>query len=161
MMDSRGGRCLTPDRRSIFDDDEWDWIVEHASGDFDHLVIGTSLPFLLGQGMHYFEAWNEAVCDGAWGGLAARGGEWVRRELDLEHWAAFDMSFKRLTKLLEEVGSGERGKPPASIVVISRRRPPRLSRRGRVPALGRRRERRLPGDLLADAEPAGRAARSG
>ncbi len=119
MMDSRGGRCLTPDRRSIFDDDEWDWIVEHANGDFDHLVIGTSLPFLLGQGMHYFEAWNEAVCDGAWGGLAARGGEWVRRELDLEHWAAFDISFKRLTKLIEEVGSGARGKAPASIVVIS------------------------------------------
>ena len=48
-------------------DEEWDWIVEHASGDFDHLVIGTSLPFLLGQGMHFIEAWNEAVCEGAWG----------------------------------------------------------------------------------------------
>ena len=119
MMDSRGGRCLTPDRRSIFDDEEWDWIVEHASGDFDHLVIGTSLPFLLGHGMHFLEAWNEAVCQGAWGKLAARGGEWVRRELDLEHWAAFDLSFRRLTNLLEEVGAGKRGKPPASIVVIS------------------------------------------
>ncbi|MGI8460353.1 MAG: alkaline phosphatase D family protein [Solirubrobacterales bacterium] len=118
MMDSRGGRCLTPDRRSIFDDVEWDWIVEHATGDFDHLVIGSSLPFLLGQGMHYFEAWNEAVCDGAWGRLAARGGEWVRRELDLEHWAAFSKSFDRLATLLEEVGSGERGKPPASIVML-------------------------------------------
>jgi hypothetical protein len=119
MMDSRGGRCLTPDRRSIFDDEEWDWIVEHCTGDFDHLVIGTSLPWLLGQGMHYVEAWNEAVCEGAWGKLAARGGEWVRRELDLEHWAAFDRSFDKLAELLGEVGSGKRGKPPASIVVIS------------------------------------------
>jgi hypothetical protein len=119
MMDSRGGRCLTPDRRSIFDDDEWDWIVEHATGDFDHLVVGTSLPWLLGQGMHFVEAWNEAVCEGAWGDLAARAGEWVRRELDLEHWAAFDRSFDKLAELLGEVGSGKHGKPPASIVVIS------------------------------------------
>jgi hypothetical protein len=119
MMDSRGGRCLTPHRRSIFDDHEWDWITEHATGDFDHLVIGTSLPFLLGYGMHYAEAWNEAVCDGAWGGVAARIGEKIRRGLDLEHWSAFRMSFERLTRLLEEVGSGKRGKPPASIVVVS------------------------------------------
>jgi hypothetical protein len=119
MMDSRGGRCLTPHRRSIFDDHEWDWITEHATGDFDHLVIGTSLPYLLGYGMHYVEAWNEAVCEGAWGGLAAKVGEKIRRALDLEHWAAFQMSFDRLTKLLEEVGSGKRGKPPASIVVVS------------------------------------------
>ena len=118
LMDSRGGRVLEDDRRSIFDDDEWDWIVEKATGDFDHLVIGSSLPFLLGQGMHYLEAWNEAVCDGAWGGRAAKLGEKVRRGLDLEHWAAFRMSFERLTKLLGEVGSGERGTPPASIVLL-------------------------------------------
>jgi hypothetical protein len=119
IMDSRGGRCLTPHRRSIFDDHEWGWITEHARGDFDHLVIGTSLPFLLGYGMHYVEAWNEAVCDGAWGGVAARVGEKIRRALDLEHWAAFEMSFNRLTRLLEEVGAGKHGKPPASIVVVS------------------------------------------
>ena len=118
MMDSRGGRVLQPDRRSIFDDDEWDWIVDKATGDFDHLVIGSSLPFLLGSGMHYLEAWNEAVCDGAWGKIGARLGERVRRSLDLEHWAAFRMSFERMTKLLSEVGSGERGEPPASIVVL-------------------------------------------
>jgi hypothetical protein len=119
MMDSRGGRCLTPDRRSIFDDGEWSWITEHASGDFDHLIIGTSLPFLLGYGTHYLEAWNEAVCEGAWGGLAAQGGEMIRRAIDLEHWAAFKLSFERLTRLLEEVGSGKRGEPPASIVIVS------------------------------------------
>ena len=83
------GQGAGPGRRSIFDDDEWDWIVDKATGDFDHLVIGSSLPFLFGQGMHYLEAWNEAVCDGAWGGAGARLGERVRRSLDLEHWAAF------------------------------------------------------------------------
>ncbi len=118
MMDSRAGRVLKPERRSIFDDDEWDWIVEHASGDFDHLVIGSSLPFLLGPGMHYLEAWSEAVCDGAWGPLGAWVGERLRRDLDLEHWAAFRISFDRLADLLREVGSGKRGKAPASIVIL-------------------------------------------
>ena len=118
MMDSRGGRVLEEDRRSIFDDDEWDWIVDKATGDFDHLVIGSSLPFLLGQGLHYVEAWNEAVCDGAWGKLWANLGERIRRAADLEHWAAFRMSFERMTKLLTEVGSGARGKAPGSIVVL-------------------------------------------
>jgi hypothetical protein len=118
MMDSRAGRVLKPERRSIFDDDEWAWIVEHASGDFDHLVIGSSLPFLLGPGMHYLEAWSEAICDGAWGPLGAWAGERLRRGLDLEHWAAFRTSFDRFTNLLEEVGSGKRGQAPASIVIL-------------------------------------------
>ena len=59
------------------------------TGDFDHLLIATSLPLMLAPGMHQLEAWNEAVCAGAWGGLAARAGEKIRQALDLEHWAAF------------------------------------------------------------------------
>jgi hypothetical protein len=39
--------------------------------------------------------------------------------MDFDHWASFGMSFERLSKLLEEVGSGQRGDPPASIVVLS------------------------------------------
>jgi hypothetical protein len=35
-------------------------------------------------GLHDLEAWNEAVCDGAWGELAAIWGERVRCSLDLE-----------------------------------------------------------------------------
>jgi hypothetical protein len=119
FMDSRAGRVLREDRRSIFDDEEWDWIVEHASGDFDHLLISTTVPYLLSPGFHFLEAWSERVGDGAWGGLAARGAEKLRRALDFDHWASFDMSFQRLRRLLEEVGSGERGKAPASIVVLS------------------------------------------
>ena len=119
VMDSRSGRVLEEDRRSIFDDDERDWIVDHAGGEFDHLLIGTSVPFLLAQGAHHLEAWNEAVTDGVWGRLAARLGEKMRRALDFDHWAAFGMSFRRLAALLEEVGSGKRGPAPASIVVLS------------------------------------------
>jgi hypothetical protein len=119
FMDSRAGRVLEEGERSIFDDGEWEWIVEHASGDFDHLLIATTVPFLLSPGFHFLEAWSERVGDGAWGGAAARGAEKLRRGLDFDHWASFDKSFQLLRGLLEEVGSGERGKAPASIVVLS------------------------------------------
>ena len=61
---------------------------------------------------------NDAVCDGAWGKLAARIGEKVRRAIDLEHWAACQDSFHRLVRTLEELASGRRGRPPASIVLL-------------------------------------------
>jgi hypothetical protein len=119
FMDSRAGRVLDEGERAIVDDDEWDWIVEHASGDFDHLLLATTVPWLLSPGFHHLEAWSERVCDGAWGGLAARGAEKLRRSVDFDHWASFDKSFQGLRQLLEEVGSGKLGKPPASIVVLS------------------------------------------
>jgi hypothetical protein len=119
FMDSRAARVLTRERRSMFDDEVWDWIVDHANGDFDHLLIGTTVPFLLSPAFHHLEAWNERLCNGACGGLAAKASEKLRRTLDFDHWAAFEESFHRMRKLLEEVGSGKRGKPPASIVILS------------------------------------------
>jgi PhoD-like phosphatase len=119
VIDSRAGRVLEEGRRSMLDDNEWDWIYEHATGGFDHLLIGTSLPWLLGRGMHYAEAWNEAVAGGAWGPLAAKAAESMRQSADMEHWAAFQESFARLAELFRAIGSGERGEPPASIVTLS------------------------------------------
>jgi PhoD-like phosphatase len=119
VTDDRTGRVLDDGRRSIFDEEEWKWIQGHATGDFDHLLIGTSDPFLLGPGLHYVEAWNEAVCDGAWGQGAARLGERMRRALDFDHWAAFQSSFRAFATLLEEVAAGRRGRPPATIGVLS------------------------------------------
>jgi hypothetical protein len=121
MMDSRAGRVLEEEHRSMLDDEEWAWIEDQASGDFDHLLLGTSLPVFLMSAMHHLEAWNEAVCRGAWGRPAAKVGEFVRQLLDLEHWAAFQDSFGHLVKLLRSVASGERsnGPPPASIVFLS------------------------------------------
>jgi PhoD-like phosphatase len=119
MIDTRAGRVLDPRARSMVDRGEWEWITEHARGDFDHLLIGTSLPLLIAPPMHDVEAWNEAVCDGAWGGAAARLGEKLRQGLDLEHWAAFGTSFEAMCELLREVGAGRRGGAPASIVVLS------------------------------------------
>jgi hypothetical protein len=121
MMDSRAGRVLDEEHRSMVDAKEWAWIEEQATGDFDHLVFGTSLPAFLSPGLHHLEAWNEAVCRGSWGRLAARAGEVVRQGVDLEHWSAFHDSFEALVRLLREVGAGERsdGRPPASISILS------------------------------------------
>jgi hypothetical protein len=120
VMDSRAGRVLDPGERQMVDDEEWEYIRSEANGDHNHLLLATSLPFLMAPGMQYLESWNEAVCDGAWGGLWAKWGEKIRQGLDLEHWAAFGKSFHRLRGLLEEVGSGQNGhEPPASIVLLS------------------------------------------
>jgi hypothetical protein len=119
VVDSRAGRVLAEGRRDMLSDTEWEWAEEHCSGDFDHLVVGTSLPVLLAPGLHHLEAWNEAVCGGAWGRLAARAAEKLRQALDLEHWAAFERSFRRMSALLEDVAAGRRGPPPATITLLS------------------------------------------
>ena len=121
MMDSRAGRVLKEGHRSMVDEEEWAWIVEKATGDFDHLFFGTSLPLLLGPGLHHLEAASEVVCAGGWGHPAARLGESVRQLVDLEHWSAFHDSFTELARLLRSVAAGERsnGEPPASVAVLS------------------------------------------
>jgi hypothetical protein len=119
VIDSRAGRVLEEGKRSMLDDEEWDWVAEHFTGDFDHLLVATSLPWLLAPAMHYAEAWSEALAAGAWGGAIAPLGERLRQTGDLEHWAAFQESFARLTELLRSVAAGERGRAPASVVVLS------------------------------------------
>jgi hypothetical protein len=118
MFDSREGRTLGERPRKIIDDTEWEWITQQAQGDFDHYLFADTLPFLLVPALHHVEAWNEAVCAGAWGEWATGIGERIRRALDLEHWAAFNESFQRMMRLLGEIGSGRRGPPPATIIAI-------------------------------------------
>ncbi len=119
VVDSRAGRVLEEEHRLMVDHHEWDWVERQTVGDFDHLLLGTSIPLILAPGIHYFEAWNEAVCSGAWGARAARVGEKIRQTVDLEQWPAFYKSFNRFTGLLKSIATGERGKPPASIAVLS------------------------------------------
>jgi hypothetical protein len=119
MMDARGGRVLEEDRRSMVDEEEWDWIVEMATGDFDHLLLGTSLPLLLGPTMHHLQSWDEKLCSGAWGARAARWAEGFRRSEDLDHWASFHDSFAAMVGLIQSVASGDRGTPPSTILILS------------------------------------------
>ena len=106
VIDSRAARLLAEGRRDMVDDEEWQWIAEHARGSYDHLIIASTLPVFMTPGIDGFEAWNEAVCAGSWGRLAARAGERIRRRLDLEHWPAFQRSFRTMIDLLRELATG-------------------------------------------------------
>jgi hypothetical protein len=119
VVDSRAARVLSDDEREMIDDEEWDWILGHSREEMDHLVIVSTLPVFMSPGVHYLEAWNEAVCAGAWGRRAAWAGERLRRAIDLEHWPAFQTSFSRMVDMLRDVAIGASGvKPPASVTLI-------------------------------------------
>jgi hypothetical protein len=119
VVDSRAARVLSDAGRDMVDDDEWEWITELSRAELDHLVIASTLPVFMSPGVHYLEAWNEAICSGVWGAHAARLGERLRRALDLEHWPAFQRSFERMMQLLRDVSSGASGvTPPASVTLV-------------------------------------------
>ncbi|MGC0236160.1 alkaline phosphatase D family protein [Arthrobacter sp. SD76] len=68
VVDSRAARNLAPDRRALLDDVEMAWLDDRMQGGFRHLLVGTSLPFLLPMGLHHLESWDEAISEGAWAG---------------------------------------------------------------------------------------------
>jgi hypothetical protein len=120
MVDSRAARVLDEDRRAMLDPGEAGWLREQVLADegaYDHLLIGTSLPWLLPHLVHDAEGWDAALCAGERGDRWARFGEWLRRGADLEHWAAFPRSFADLADLIGEAGSAPGA--PASVCVLS------------------------------------------
>jgi PhoD-like phosphatase len=117
VIDARSDRVLGQPRQMV-SDTEWQWVTESVAGDWDHVVLATSLPVLLSRGIHDVEAWNEAVCAGAWGQRFAPIGERIRRAGDLEHWAAFGHSFTLFERLLTGLARGEDGKPPATVTIL-------------------------------------------
>jgi phosphodiesterase/alkaline phosphatase D-like protein len=123
MIDSRAGRVLEEQRRRMVDDDEFAWIeaamTRSAAEGVQHLIVGTSLPWLLPYAIHNLERWNETLNvrhEGAWRGRVA---EQVRQAADLEHWAAFGDSFERLGRILTSIARGEHGPAPATALVLS------------------------------------------
>ncbi|MGW0463890.1 DUF7800 domain-containing protein [Streptomyces sp. NPDC003027] len=123
MIDTRAARVLREDARAMLDPAEADWVRAQALADpgtYDHLLVGTSLPWLLPPLVHDAEAWSTALCRGERGGPDgrwARFAEALRQRADLEHWAAFPSSFDALTALLAEAGSGPQA--PATVCVLS------------------------------------------
>ncbi|MFE1200204.1 alkaline phosphatase D family protein [Streptomyces sp. NPDC058762] len=120
MVDSRAARVLEEDRRTMLDPGEAAWLREQIMderGAYDHLLIGTSLPWLLPHLVHDVEAWNSAICGGERGARWARLGERIRRGADLEHWSAFPSSFTALGDLIAEAGTGPEA--PATVSVLS------------------------------------------
>jgi PhoD-like phosphatase len=120
VVDSRAARVLDEDHRQMVDDEEWEWIAERSRADLDHLLVVSTLPVFMSPGIHHLEAWNEAVCAGAWGAAAARPAERLRRALDLEHWPAFHDSFRLMVELVRDVATGGGGArtAPASVILI-------------------------------------------
>ena len=119
VVDSRAARVLEPDRRSMLDDEELAWVDEHLQGDVDHLLVGTSLPFLLAPGLHHIESFSESIAEGAWGRPGKWLGERSRQMADLEHWAAFQQGFRDVAGMVLEVASGKRGRAPRTITFLS------------------------------------------
>ncbi|MFH9293548.1 alkaline phosphatase D family protein [Streptomyces sp. NPDC017520] len=120
MVDTRAARVLAEKERAMLDAEEADWLRDAVLDDpssYDHLLIGSSLPWLLPPLVHDAERWNAALCAGVRGPRWARFGEKLRRASDLEHWAAFPESFDRFTELLREAGSGPEA--PATVCVLS------------------------------------------
>jgi hypothetical protein len=119
VVDSRAARVLEAGERSVLDETEMAWLDEQLRGDYEHLFIGTSLPYLLPPGLHHLEAWNEALVDGRWGRRFTRPGEKLRTMFDLEHWAAFNQGFRDVAAMVTEVADGGRGRAPRSVTFLS------------------------------------------
>ncbi len=120
MVDSRAGRVLDEEKRAVLGAQDVRWLEEQllsSRADCDHLLVGSSLPWLLPPLVHDAERWSAALCGGVRGARWARRGETLRQASDLEHWAAFPASFDWLTGLLAEAAAG--GDAPATVAVLS------------------------------------------
>ncbi len=119
VIDSRAGRDVRVGRRELVQDEEWAWIREQATLPARHLLLASSVPFLLAPGLHHAEAWDEALTEGAWGPLGAFAGERLRLLAVMDHWASFQRTYRRFAELIDDVAHGRAGEPPASIVMLS------------------------------------------
>ena len=119
MIDVRHARVLTPGRRRMVVEHDWEWIGERCKEHVEHLLIGSSLPVFVPPGLHDLQLWNEALADGRWGHVVARSAEWIRRTLDLEDWPSFAASFDAFVQLLCDVGGQAAGRAPRTISVLS------------------------------------------
>jgi phosphodiesterase/alkaline phosphatase D-like protein len=119
MVDSRCGRMLDEDDRTMLDDAEFRWVEcaveEDAADAVDHVLVGSSLPWLLPSAIHDAQSINEKAASKE--GMRGRLAEKMRQGADLEHWAAFRSSFDRLAALLQRVGTGAGA--PATVSVLS------------------------------------------
>jgi hypothetical protein len=121
VIDSRAGRSLKPGDRRMIEEDEWRWVVDRAAGDYEHLLLASSVPFFLTAGLHFAETWNAAITERGKRRLTRWVGEKIRQAMVMDHWASFPESFEQLCALLGEVVSGRcgDGDAPRSVVMLS------------------------------------------
>ncbi|OLL71477.1 Phosphodiesterase/alkaline phosphatase D [Pseudonocardia sp. Ae168_Ps1] len=120
VIDSRNGRIVESTPRKMVSDAEFDWITDRAlaPGPLDHLLLGTSVPWLLPQVISDLQAAVEK--GGNRPGRIGRAAEFLRQEADLEHWPAFGHSFLRMAELIREACRPRGDRPaPATVSVLS------------------------------------------
>ncbi|MDT5185850.1 MAG: hypothetical protein QOI29_4008 [Mycobacterium sp.] len=118
MIDSRNGRILDSGERMMIGDREFRWLETQATdglAELDHLMLATSVPWLMPPAIGDLEAVNERNADRP--GLRGRLAEKTRRAVDLEHWPAFYKSFVRLAEMVARVAGHPDG--PATVSVLS------------------------------------------
>jgi phosphodiesterase/alkaline phosphatase D-like protein len=118
MVDSRNARILDSGERMMLGEREFGWLEEQLAdvSDLDHVVLGSSLPWLLPPVIGDAQTVNEIAADRS--GLRGRLAEKIRQAADLEHWAAFMKSFLRLSDLVIAVAS-DPANGPATVTVLS------------------------------------------
>lgn len=129
MVDTRMARVLAEEERAMLHPDEEAWLREQALGDpggHDHLLIGSSLPWLLPGLVHEAERWNAALC----GASAAPLGP-LRRVAAARRRPGALGGLPRLLRPARPPHRGSRHRPRRSRHGLRplRRRPPRLRRR--------------------------------
>nr|ABP45224.1 conserved hypothetical protein [Mycolicibacterium gilvum PYR-GCK] len=119
MVDSRNARILDSGERKMLGDREFRWLEDQVNDDLgtvDHLLIGSSLPWLLPPALGDVQTINEIAADRD--GLRGKLAETIRQTADLEHWPAFLKSFLRLSALIESAADHS-STGPATVSVLS------------------------------------------
>jgi phosphodiesterase/alkaline phosphatase D-like protein len=118
MIDSRNGRILESGERMMIGEDEFRWVESNSEENpetYDHLLLASSVPWLMPPAIGDLETLNERAADrGGWRGEL---GEKLRRAGDFEHWSAFYKSFVRLGEMIARIANHRDG--PSTISVLS------------------------------------------
>ena len=118
MIDSRNGRILESGERMMIGEREFRWLETQATDgldELDHLMLASSVPWLMPPAIGDLEAVNERNADRP--GRRGRLAEKTRRVGDFDHWPAFYKSFVRLAETIARVAGHPHG--PATVSVLS------------------------------------------
>ena len=118
MVDSRNGRILESGERMMIGEDEFRWLeaqAEEHPEQLDHLMLASSVPWLMPPAIGDLETLNERLADRP--GRRGRFGEFLRRAGDFEHWPAFYKSLVRLAEMISRIANHPDG--PSTISVLS------------------------------------------
>ena len=112
---------LEEGNRSMVDDEEWDWIEDHATGRLRppaarHLAAVAARA----AACTTLEAWSEAVCGGAWGGAAAQLASELRQARGPRALGGVQRVLRRAGRAPARGGArASAARAPASIVTLS------------------------------------------